>query len=116
MPDIYEGRNWLVRVDSNGCLIPGCNPVGITEKESFPEHYLLTPNPAQEEIYVYSNEYHYKASEISIFNEWGTQVYSSRIETAYKHKINLSQFSAGIYYYVIHRANQKLQSGRFVKI
>ncbi len=116
LPDIYEGRNWLVRVDSNGCLIPGCNPVGITEKESFPEHYLLTPNPAQEEIYVYSNEYHYKASEISIFNEWGTQVYSSRIETAYKHKINLSQFSAGIYYYVIHRANQKLQSGRFVKI
>ncbi|MBK9378213.1 MAG: gliding motility-associated C-terminal domain-containing protein [Saprospiraceae bacterium] len=63
-----------------------------------------------------SNEYHYKASEISILNEWGTQVYSSRIETAYKHKINLSQFSAGIYYYVIHRANQKLQSGRFVKI
>ena len=116
LPEIYESRNWLVRVDSNGCLIPGCNPVGITEKESYPEHYVLAPNPAQEEIYVYSNEYHYKASEISIFNEWGTQVYSSRIETAYKQKINLSQFSAGIYYYVIHRANQKLQSGRFVKI
>ena len=47
-------------------LIPGCNPVGITEKEPYPEHYVTAPDPTGRPLCV-QQWYHYKASKDLIF-------------------------------------------------
>jgi Secretion system C-terminal sorting domain len=41
---------WLLKVDSFGCLVPGCQGVGIDGKRISTEEVLIYPNPAQQHI------------------------------------------------------------------
>ena len=44
-------RLWLLKLDSMGCLVPGCNTVGVQEFESQLQSALhVSPNPASEAI------------------------------------------------------------------
>ena len=44
-------RLWLVKLDSMGCLVPGCNTVGVEEFESQLQSALrVSPNPAHEVV------------------------------------------------------------------
>ena len=44
-------RLWLVKLDSLGCLVPGCNTVGVQEFESQLQSALhISPNPAHEVV------------------------------------------------------------------
>ncbi|WP_152605290.1 hypothetical protein [Phaeodactylibacter xiamenensis] len=46
-------RGWLLRVDEEGCLVPGCHLVNTEEEAAAPALSLhLYPNPAQEYLYV----------------------------------------------------------------
>jgi hypothetical protein len=46
-------RGWLLRVDEEGCLVPGCHLVSTEEEAAAPALSLhLYPNPAQEYLYV----------------------------------------------------------------
>jgi hypothetical protein len=46
-------RGWLLRVDEEGCLVPGCHLVSSEEEAAAPALSLhLYPNPAQEYLYV----------------------------------------------------------------
>ncbi len=44
-------RLWLVKLDSMGCLVPGCHTVGVQEFESALQSALqVSPNPAREAV------------------------------------------------------------------
>jgi len=46
-------RLWLMKLDSMGCLVPGCNTVGVQEFESQLQSALrLSPNPASDQLHV----------------------------------------------------------------
>jgi hypothetical protein len=46
-------RLWLLKLDSVGCLVPGCNTVGVEEFETQLQSALqLSPNPASERVQV----------------------------------------------------------------
>ena len=46
-------RLWLVKLDSMGCLVPGCHTVGVEEYESQLQSALqVSPNPANEQVMV----------------------------------------------------------------
>jgi hypothetical protein len=46
-------RGWLLRVDEEGCLVPGCHLVSTEEEAAAPALSLhLYPNPAEEYLYV----------------------------------------------------------------
>jgi hypothetical protein len=46
-------RLWLVKLDSMGCLVPGCHTVGVEEYESQLQSALhISPNPANEQFTV----------------------------------------------------------------
>jgi hypothetical protein len=48
-----SSRLWLLKLDSVGCLVPGCNTVGVEEFESQLQSALqLSPNPASERVQV----------------------------------------------------------------
>jgi hypothetical protein len=51
-PSIAKGQHaWLLKVDSVGCLVPGC-AVGIKELTPEPVYLKVWPNPAQGEAFV----------------------------------------------------------------
>jgi hypothetical protein len=57
MTDVLETHVWLMKVDSNGCLTPGCDSINIittTEPVAFPSGLVLTlyPNPATAEFHL----------------------------------------------------------------
>lgn len=41
---------WLLKVDSFGCLVPGCQGVGIDGKRISTEEVLICPNPTQQQF------------------------------------------------------------------
>jgi hypothetical protein len=46
-------RLWLLKLDSLGCLVPGCNTVGLEEFESQLQSALqISPNPANTQVHV----------------------------------------------------------------
>jgi hypothetical protein len=48
-----RSRLWLVKLDSMGCLVPGCHTVGVEEYESQLQSALhISPNPANEQVTV----------------------------------------------------------------
>jgi outer membrane protein assembly factor BamB len=48
-----SSRLWLLKLDSLGCLVPGCHTVGVEEFESELQSALqLSPNPASERVQV----------------------------------------------------------------
>jgi hypothetical protein len=55
MTGVTESHVWLMKVDSNGCLTPGCDSINIissTEPVAFPSGLVLQlyPNPATTEV------------------------------------------------------------------
>ncbi len=49
----YSQDTWVVKVDSMGCLLPGCNGVGITEQiTNLLNAITVSPNPAHGEVQV----------------------------------------------------------------
>ncbi len=51
-PDLLNPTQdvWLLKVDSFGCLVPGCQGVGIDGKRISTEEVIIFPNPAVEHI------------------------------------------------------------------
>ncbi|HRI01000.1 MAG TPA: T9SS type A sorting domain-containing protein [Saprospiraceae bacterium] len=117
LPGINESRNWLVRTDSNGCVVPGCNPVGVTEKEYHKESFLISPNPAQDYIHVYINDAdHYEEEyEMTLYDSYSrivtTQAISGRVT-----QIDIATLPSGIYYYRISKKNKLMQTGKLIKV
>lgn len=49
--DPYRHKAWLLKLDQHGCLVPGCQNVGVQELELALQSALhLSPNPAKEHI------------------------------------------------------------------
>ena len=47
-PAGYSQDSWVVKVDADGCILPGCNTVGITEQATnLLDAFSVYPNPAQ---------------------------------------------------------------------
>ena len=47
-PPGYSQDTWVVKVDGNGCIVPGCNSTGITEQATnLLDAFTIFPNPAQ---------------------------------------------------------------------
>ena len=55
--DIRKQSIWVVKVDSLGCLVSGCNPIGIKEVGSSPKHLIVYPNPSSQSVSVMSVSY-----------------------------------------------------------
>lgn len=54
-PSPITNYGWLLKTDSMGCLVPGCQNVGIISSQNLSDHIKLYPNPVQSELYLYYN-------------------------------------------------------------
>ncbi|MBL7778566.1 MAG: T9SS type A sorting domain-containing protein [Chitinophagales bacterium] len=51
----YPQRGWLLRLDSYGCLVPGCQLVGLDESTSEKMYLSIYPIPVSDQLYIHFN-------------------------------------------------------------
>ena len=85
---------WLVKMDSMGCLQPGCDPTGIEEIQYIKTEVIsLYPNPTNDNLTIETNIN--TEQKLEIVNLIGQTVYTSYINN--RANINTSAFAKGVY-------------------
>ena len=103
---------WLAKMDSLGCLQPGCDIVGVEEIKSDIAELTVYPNPATNSITF--NTGIYQDFKLKIFNAIGQTVLQKQL-AAYNTTLNIQSFRQGMYYYTLINNKGKVISGKFVK-
>ena len=111
----HSSKGWIVKTDSNGCVVPGCATAVNVEKEYHGTLFNLFPNPVSDHLSIYLNDedlqdrrYHLKC-----FDQNGrivlTQAFSGR-----KTDVDVSSQITGMYFYQIDDGKKIVQSGKMV--
>ena len=102
---------WLLKVDANGCLIPGCNPTAVPAMQK-DETISIYPNPAQTELTITGLSTN---SQISITDVAGKTVYTDQASSSATVKVDVRSLTAGIYFVNIQNADGTSHTEKFVK-
>jgi hypothetical protein len=123
--DPHPQQGWLLRVDSFGCLVPGCQLVGIEEPEPEAEIEFIKifPNPADDWLYIYfaspqplSGGEGQKGFALEIYNVTGMLL--KRVDHLSNHTtymLELDDWASGVYFVALKRGNEILQTEQLVK-
>jgi hypothetical protein len=109
---------WILRVDSNGCLVPSaCSPLGAVQYDIVePLRINAYPNPATDNLYLQSNStQHLLSGKVQVFNLQGQLLYSHTLEGVTMHNIGLQNFAAGTYLWRYESTRGEVISSKFVK-
>ena len=93
---------WLVKMDSNGCLQPGCDPTGIKGIGHLPlDKLMVFPNPTTNQTTI-SYPQLINEGELQIYNTMGQLVYEEKlVKASSKNEINTQNFKAGLYKVIV---------------
>ena len=101
-PPGYSQDAWVVKVDGQGCIVPGCNIVGISEQATnLLDAFSIHPNPAHGSTTLeltLPQSVHASNLELTLVSADGRVVQRERIVGNGTHVLDLSQRGAGIYY------------------
>jgi hypothetical protein len=107
---------FLLKLDSLGCLAPGCDETtiisGTEDPTTISEEFLLVPNPSTGRVQlVYKGETVSRilGSEVIVYSILGTVVYSN-ILTSGVEELDLSEVPAGLYYTTVQNISGSLQT------
>lgn len=102
---------WVIKVDSMGCFVPGCNgTLGVTTIHIGEPEFNIYPNPANDFIDVETN---FKNCTVSVFDNLGKLVLKEKI-IQNNTRFNLSNFSNGLYFITL-QGDDKMISKKFIK-
>jgi len=97
-PDTGTQDTWVIKVDSFGCLVPGCEVVSVPKIQSAIVELRVYPNPANNYITIESANYEAKNSiRVEISNSVGQMVIRESYISQGSHNVDLSTLSTGIY-------------------
>ncbi len=65
---------WVIRVDSFGCLVPGCQQFDNIAEQSLNLNILAYPNPTRGTLFLSFRSIHLPVGEFVLFNSAGTMV------------------------------------------
>ncbi|HRH69329.1 MAG TPA: T9SS type A sorting domain-containing protein [Flavobacteriales bacterium] len=109
---------WVVKVDGDGCIVPGCDGVGITEQATNLLGALtILPNPAHGNTTVrlqLPNSVANGVLDLSIVAMDGKLVHQQRITGNGEHTLALEQLMAGVYHIHIAAAKKWLTGGKLL--
>lgn len=123
----WESDVWLLKVDANGCLTPGCNEpiidigVSVEEVAAPPQvtgAYAVYPNPATNNITIYYDVLpHNKPIEFAIYDAAGRLQYQkSIVDYSPRRNADISYLPEGLYFYTFSQNQQVLSSGKLLKL
>ena len=115
-------RLWLVKLDSMGCLVPGCHTVGVQEFESQLQSALkVSPNPANERVQVslaLPEGYRLEgAVQALLLDAQGKEVLRAQVPTnttELRGQLDVNGLSPGLYYLHLRDAAKWLAGGKVV--
>ncbi len=117
-PPGYSQDTWVVKVDGNGCIVPGCNNVGITEQATnLLDALSIFPNPANGSTTIQLTlppSVAHLPLELSMVGMDGRILYQQRITGNGDHQLALQGVSAGVYYIHIASEGRWLTGGKLV--
>jgi len=113
---------WLVKVDSFGCLVPGCQIFdGLEEQFTDLNQYLtLAPNPAHESTaldFQLPHDFQLNGPiELSLISVDGRLVHQEKLrdQLSILHRIDLSGLSSGVYFVHLRDGNRWLAGKKLV--
>jgi hypothetical protein len=113
-------QGWIIRVDSMGCLIPGCDTLtatSIKENEDDLVGIKVYPNPSSDVVYILlkSDEVVNNLS-FAIFDNTGRKVAGEQnavLDQTYL--LNVSAYTSGTYFVVLSSGSRLLRTVPFVK-
>ncbi len=111
----HSSKGWIVKTDSNGCVVPGCATAVNVEKEYHGALFNLFPNPVSDHLSIYLNDedlqdrrYHLKC-----LDQNGRIVLTKEF-SGRKTNVDLSSLITGMYFYQMDDGNKIVQSGKLV--
>ncbi len=111
-----QQSGWLLKLDSNGCLLAGCGSVGLVEYEVFSTlTFKAYPNPAQDRVQL-AGELQ-DGDVITLYDFTGKILHHQVINSSEIPEIAVSEYANGIYLLSLYRsgynkATQKLVIAR----
>jgi hypothetical protein len=108
LPDTGTQDSWVIKVDSNGCLIPGCIITAVEHEPQLPRgEVLVYPNPARDFITVELGPQRFKDQTFVLFDLQGKRVLERRLNQPIS-QISLQDLPMGIYLYRVGNVSGKL--------
>lgn len=102
-PPPYSQDAWLVKVDSLGCLVPGCSPVGLIESDgmNLSGNISLFPNPSSGFSNIkFPPGLFNQICELSIIDIFGKTIYSDSFlpeQDEFTYPLRVGNLASGIY-------------------
>ncbi|MEP6793766.1 MAG: T9SS type A sorting domain-containing protein [Saprospiraceae bacterium] len=119
--DLEIIRPWILHLDKDGCLVPGCNTVSTNEENNSDTGkiiFKIFPNPASKELYLLSTTTFNESVNISIISNTGETLKERNFfpKSGYQYSLPIDDLPAGIYYLILsNNANLHSESHKFIK-
>ncbi len=113
-------RPWILQLDKDGCLVPGCNTVATHDENSGkPQtNFTIYPNPASSEIYVLSKITSSDPLNISIISNDGIEIKRRNFNpvSGYQYALPISELPSGIYFLMMTDPKTgQIESHKFIR-
>jgi len=119
-PPGYSQDTWVVKVDGQGCIVPGCNNVGITEQATNLQDALtLFPNPVAtgQPLNLQLDLPPSLANQplqLNVVSLDGRVVHQQNLAGNGAHSLALQPLASGVYYVHVAAGSKWLTGGKFV--
>jgi hypothetical protein len=107
---------WLIRTDSFGCIVPGCQLLDNTENISviFDNDVTVFPNPASEVVHFRFDKAVDKKVEIRVYSGLGQLVGQTNMNNSTETQMNVSDWHSGMYFYGIYVEGKLVKQGQIL--
>jgi hypothetical protein len=119
MTGVWESHNWVLKLDSLGCLEPNCgglNYVTKTEEAVFlkGKGIKIYPNPAVEYATIeFPMDFNLKGLILTLVSNEGKTIKQTSVNSNF-HRLQISGLVAGTYYAIITRGNEIITSKQVI--
>ena len=103
---------WVVKVDSNGCEVAGCN-VGVEEEKTELNNISVYPNPSNGVFTISATGT--KIKEVRVMDVFGRIIIEINALSTNTFNLDISQYSQGIYYIRITNENGEIMVKKLIK-
>ncbi|NOT37753.1 MAG: hypothetical protein HOP11_10290 [Saprospiraceae bacterium] len=102
VPDDYSSKAWIVKTDSFGCVVPGCQNIVSTEdiKSGKEKAFVMFPNPVSERFFFLSRITNDEPLQMLMDNLKGelVQTYKFRAYEGHQYQVDLKEdIPSGLY-------------------